>query len=279
MVRAQLITGLLLACATAAPLLFAAPATPAAASAASAVCIPVRVGYVDQNRPPYWLGDGDKVQDPPGAGVDLIHDAVIGAGFGCPPILVRLPTVRLRVALAAGDIDMTPLGEMASYPAEIALPRAKDGSIDLNRAMHNSLLVLVRARDKLPANTNPMQYFRGKTLGMVQGNGNAPRLREAGLTIDDGARDLERNIEKLKLGRIDGVIASAVSPAHLATTLARYHGEIVQLPQPLVSARVWLAFNQTFYLAHRTQVEALWTWLDVNRSRLGYVMQKYRKPD
>jgi hypothetical protein len=24
-------------------------------------------------------------------------------------------------------------------------------------------------------------------------------------------------------------------------------------------------------------VEALWTWIDVNRSRLGYVMQRYSK--
>lgn len=246
-------------------------------AAAGAACIPVRVGYMDQNRPPYWLGEGDKVPDPPGAAVDLIRDAVIGAGFGCAPIWVRLPAARLKVALANGDIDLAPLGEMSYYPAEIALPRDKAGNIDLERAMHNKVLVLVRAKDNLPANTNPLQYFHDKTLGIPQGNSYATRLRELGLTLDDGGRDLDRNIEKLKLGRVDGVVVAAVAPAHLKQTLDKYKGVIVQLPQPLLNIRVWLAFNDTFYRAHPQQSEALWTWLDHNRGRLGYVMQKYRK--
>lgn len=249
------------------------------ASAASADnCIPIRVGYMDQNRPPYWLGDGDKVPDPPGAAVDLIRDAVQGSGFGsCMPIWVRLPAARIKIALAAGDIDLAPLGEMSFYPAEIAIPRDKAGNIDLNRALHNQVLVLVRARDKLPANINPMQYFKGKTLGIPMGNSYLPRLREAGLTLDDGARDLDRNIEKLRLGRIDGVVVAAVAPAHLKQTLDKYKGEIIQLPQPLLNTRLWLAFNDSFYHAHPLQAETLWTWLDTNRGRLGYVMQRYRK--
>jgi hypothetical protein len=266
--------GRLLAARAWATLLLAAALIPAAAAA---TCIPVRVGYMDQHRPPYWLGEGAEVPDPAGAAVDLMRDAVLGAGFGCPPTWVRLPIARLRVALANGDIDMAPIGELPAYPPEIALPRDKAGNIDLERAMHNALIVLVRAGDKLPAATQPMQHFKGKLLGVAQGQSYAGRLRDAGLTIDDGARDLERNLEKLRLGRIDGVVVAAVSPEHLKATLARYKGAVVQLPQPLLNTRVWLAFNDTFYRAHPAQVEALWTWLDVNRHRLGYVMQKYRK--
>jgi hypothetical protein len=251
----------------------------AAPPTTGAACVPVRVGYMDQHRPPYWMGEGSVVPDPPGAAVDLMRDAVLGGGFGCAPTWVRLPIARLRVALAAGDIDMAPLGEMSPYPPEIALPRDKAGDIDNNRAMHNALFVLVRAADKLPAATQPMQYFQGKLLGVAQGQSYAARLREAGLTIDEGARDLERNIEKLRLGRVDGVVVAAVMPAHLKASLAPYKGAIVQLPQPLVNTRVWLAFNDNFYRLHREQVEGVWTWLDANRSRLGYVMQKYRKPD
>jgi hypothetical protein len=245
--------------------------------ARAAGCIPVRVGYMDQNRPPYWLGEGDKVPEPPGAAVDLIRDAVLGSGFGCTPIWVRLPPARIKLALAAGDIDLAPLGEMSFYPAEIAIPRDKAGNIDLNRALHNQVLVLVRTSDKLPASTNPMQYFHDKVLGIPMGNSYGPRLRESGLTLDDGARDLDRNIEKLKLGRVDGVVVAAVAPAHLKQVLAKYQGEIEQLPQPLLNIRLWLAFNENFYHAHTRQSEALWTWLDTHRGQLGYVMQKYRK--
>lgn len=260
-------------------LLMLLAAAMAIASAAPADhCIPIRVGYMDQNRPPYWLGDGDKVPDPPGAAVDLIRDAVQGSGFGpCTPVWVRLPPARIKIALAAGDIDLAPLGEMSFYPAEIAIPRDKAGNIDLNRALHNQVLVLVRARDKLPANLNPAQYFKDKTLGIPMGNSYIGRLRDVGLTLDDGARDLDRNIEKLRLGRVDGVVVAAVAPAHLKQTLDKYKGEIIQLPQPLLNIRLWLAFNDSFYHAHPQQAEALWTWLDTNRGRLGYVMQRYKK--
>ncbi|WP_229262745.1 hypothetical protein [Duganella radicis] len=254
-------------------LLAAAAVLPAQAAG----CIPVRVGYMDQNRPPYWLGEGDKVPDPPGAAVDLIRDAVLGAGFGCAPIWVRLPVARIKVALANGDIDLAPLGEQSFYPAEIALPKDKAGNIDLERALHNQVWVLVRTRDNLPLSTNPVQYFKGKTLGIAQGNAYAARLREAGLTLDEGARDLDRNIEKLRLGRVAGVVVAAVAPAHLKQALDKYKGEVMQLPQPLLNVRLWLAFNDNFYRAHPQQSEALWTWLDKNRNRLGYVMQRYRK--
>jgi hypothetical protein len=248
-------------------------------ASSAAACIPVRFGYIDQNRPPYWMGDGEKVPEPPGASVDLVRDAIMASGFGCLPTLVRLPTARLKVALESGDIDMSTLGEMASYPPEIALPRDKAGNIDRNRALHNTLIVLVRAKDKLPDSTVPMQYFHDRVLGAPQGNTYVARLREAGLTIDDGGRDLERNLEKLRLGRVDGVVVSAVNPAHLKASLAPYKGSVVQLSQPLVSTRLWLAFNERFYRAHPAQVEALWTWLDTNRGRLGYVMERYRKKD
>ncbi len=164
--------GILLMLAVAAPL----------APAAGVDCVHVRVGYMNQHRPPYWMGDGDKVADPPGASVDLIHDAVIAAGFGCEPSWVRLPVARLKVALAAGDIDMTTLGESAYYPAEIALPRDKAGNIDRNRAMHNTLVVLVRAKDKLLANANPMHYFPGKMPSAPEANNFVGRLCEPVLT-------------------------------------------------------------------------------------------------
>jgi ABC-type amino acid transport substrate-binding protein len=249
----------------------------AAAQLASAACIPVRFGYPDQNRPPYYMGDGPTVPEPAGATVDLMRDAIVAAGFGCPPQLVRLPPARLRLALSMGDIDFMAMGEMATYPPEIAIPRDRNGAIDFKRAMSNELVVLVRAGTTMPDGVTPLAWFKDKTLGTPQGSSMARQLRDQGLTVDDGARDIERNIEKLKLGRVDGVVVSTVKAGHVEAILKRYHGEIAQLSQPLIVTRLWLAFNRTYYLAHKDHVEALWTWIDANRGRLGYVMQKYSK--
>jgi len=240
-------------------------------------CVAVRVGYIDQHRPPYWLGEGEVVPEPAGASVDLIRAAVQGSGFNCPPILIRLPAARLKMALEAGDIDMTPIGEQPSYSPEIALPRDRDGNVDRNRAMPNTMVVLVRAKDHVPPNSNPQDYLRGKTVGASQGSPINARLREMGLAVDDGARDLDRNLAKLKLGRVDAVVTNLVKPGHLDATLKRYGGSIVQLQQPLINTRLWMAFNAGYYRAHPEQVEALWTWLDTNRLHLGDYVNKYRK--
>lgn len=249
----------------------------AAVPLAHGACIPLRFGYSDQARPPYYLGDGPNIPQPAGVLIDQMRAAVAAAGFGCPPQLVRLPPARLRYALTTGDIDVAPLSETAEYPPEIAIPRDRNGAADTRRAMGYELVVLVRAQDKIPADASPMAWFKGKTLGVPQGSVTALHLRKQGLTIDDGARDIGRNIEKLKLGRIDGVVVAAAKPGHLEALLKPYRGEIVRLPQSLLTTRAWLAFNQRYYAQHTEQAEALWTWLDVQRDRLDVLVQKYRQ--
>ena len=79
--------------------------TPAVTAAASVVCIPLRIGYIDQHRPPYWMGEGEQVPEPPGAAVDLMRDAARAAGFGCAPTLVRLPPCLLYTSPSPRDLS------------------------------------------------------------------------------------------------------------------------------------------------------------------------------
>jgi len=249
----------------------------AAAPLAHAACTPLRFGYPDQARPPYYLGDGPNIPASAGVLIDQVREAVIAAGFGCAPQLVRLPPARLRHALASGDIDLTPLVETAEYPPEIVIPLDKNGAPDIRRAMGYELVVLVRAQDYIPPGANPVLWFKGKTLGVPQGSLTASRLRELGLAVDEGARDVARNIEKLRLGRIAGVVVPVARPGHVEALLKPYHGEIVRLPRSLLNSRAWFAFNQRYYAQHKEQAEALWNWFDANRDRLDALMQKHGK--
>ncbi|MGO4470156.1 hypothetical protein AB4Z11_31875, partial [Pseudoduganella sp. RAF53_2] len=56
---------------------------------AHSACAPVRFAYPDQDRPPYWLGNGSSVPEPPGASVELVMEFT--ASVGCPVSLLRLP--------------------------------------------------------------------------------------------------------------------------------------------------------------------------------------------
>jgi hypothetical protein len=214
---------------------------------------------MDQNRPPYWLGEGDKVPDPPGAAVDLIRDAV-RRRLWLHAVWVRLPVARLRWRWP------TAISTWRRWRTEL-LPRRDCTAARQGRQYRpgtraaQPVLVLVRTRTSCRRDQSHA-ILRGKTLGIPQGNAYAARLREAGLTLDDGGRDLDRNIEKLKLGRRGwrgGGGGGAGPPQANAGQVQRRDRTAAAAA---MNIRVWLAFNDSFYRAHTPQSEALWTWLD-----------------
>jgi hypothetical protein len=244
---------------------------------AEAACPTVRIGYIDQDRPPYWLGSGVEVPDPPGVGVDYMR-AMAAAVIPCPIQLVRMPTTRLRLALAAGEVDFLPIEERPDLPSEVVLPRDRNGALDRSRAVKTSIIVLVRAADQLPPDTITPRYFQGRMMGVPYGAPYTDALREAGIRVDDGGRDFERNIGKLKLKRVDGVALTVGMLNDMDQAILERHGnEIVRLRVPLFSSNIWLATNPAYYAAHREQVEAVWTWMATHQNELSGMLSKYSR--
>lgn len=227
---------------------------------ASGMCTPLRLGYVNQHRPPYFLGSGSAESRAPGASVDLMRD--VAASAGCRIISVRLPPLRLRKAMDNDSIDAMLMAAGQSDVSHYALPLTKNGRLDEARAIPMYTVVFVRADDKLPANTDPQHYFASHRLGMNNGSTLAAQLRTMGFTIDDGAHDGARNLEKLARGRIDGYAATLVTPGQLDASIAASFGkQIVRLDTPLRTHHFWLAFTKRYHDRHRDAVETMWNWV------------------
>lgn len=246
-----------------------------AACSAGAACTPVRIGYINQERPPYWLGNGYAVASPPGASVELVTE--FAASAGCGATLLRFPVLRIRQALESGAIDFAPVEEQPDNPAGIVFPLNRKGHPDRERAIRIVIVVFVRASDGLAPATDPARYLRGLRVGTTHGAAYAGQLRQDGIRVDDGAMDVANNIEKLKLGRIDAFAVSLIAPGDMDSFIAaRYHGAIVRLARPLSTSQIWLAANRTYYEGHRDQVEAMWTWLGTHgRLRFSALLRKY----
>ncbi len=248
-----------------------------ATASAHAACPPVRIGYMDQDRPPYWLGKGSEVPEPPGVAVDYLR-AAAAATIPCPVQLVRLPANRLRIALQTGTVDYLPIEERADLPPETVLPRDRNGALDRSRAIHTSIIVLVRAADQLPADTVTPRYFQGRVIGVPYGAPYTDAVRDAGIKVDDGGRDLESNVGKLKLKRVDGVALTVGMAGDMDQAIAeRYGSEVVRLRMPLFSGNIWLATNPAYYAAHHDQVEAIWTWMATHQNELSGMMARYSR--
>ena len=247
----------------------------ACSSHAHAACTPIQIGYLDQDRPPYWLGKGSDVPEPPGASVELVRR--FAASAGCKAALKRLPVLRLRPALQAGEIDFAPMDASGDNLPGVAFPRDRANRLDTERAVTAMVVVFVRAGDTPPRELNPMRYLQGKLVGVTLGSPYIPRLTQAGLTLDSGATDVARNLDKLRLHRIDAFAVSVVSATDMDSYVAEKYGtELVRLAQPLYSDHIWLAASQSYYDSHRTQVEAMWTWLGASgRKEFSALLDKY----
>jgi len=232
----------------------------------AAPCEPIRIGYLDQERPPYWLGTGSEVPAKPGASVELVRR--FAASAGCETSLIRLPVMRLKPALVSGELDFAPMDSNAKDTPGIVFPRNKDQQLDTTRALPLNIVVFVRKADGIPLKTAPVEYFHRKLLGVTLGASYKGRLQNLGLKIDSGAIDIARNFEKLRLKRVDGFAVSVTLPNDMDTFVAKkYKGEIVRLPQPLFTDHIWLAASTSYYAKHQNEVELMWSWLSTSGSK------------
>ena len=227
------------------------------AFAAEAPCAPVRVGYTDQTRPPFFLGAGAVVPEPAGMGVELIRRTF--KALNCTLILKRLPPPRLLLALNTGDIDFSMIGMSEELAQTIAFPTLDNGAIDRARALHIKGVVYVRMRDGGAAADSPQRFFKSHTLAAHRELKVYGGTITRGLKLDYGAADVWANLEKLRFGRVDGAMAGLFDETSLDDLiLVRYGDDIVRLREPLILIDITLAANKNFYRENPLLVRRTW---------------------
>jgi ABC-type amino acid transport substrate-binding protein len=249
-----------------------------AAGQAAGACAPLRLGYVNQHRPPFAIGAGSAVPPAAGASVDLVQE--IGAAATCKVIPVRLPPLRLRAALESGAIDAMLLDAGDADLLQFALPLNKTGQLDRERALPMYTVVFVHTEDKLKAEADMAAYFSTHTLGVNNGASLAGKLRTLGMLVDDGAHDTARNLEKLARRRIDGYAGTLVSPDGMDKVVAAQYGaQLQRLDKPLRMHHFWLAFTKGYYAKNKAEVETMWDWMRVHGAeRFAALVKKYEAP-
>ncbi len=246
---------------------------------AFAACPAIRVGYTDQLRPPFFLGVGATVAEPPGMGVELIRSTF--KAFGCPVTLKRYPPARLVSALRNGDVDFSIMGMSAKLAAKLTFPSLADGNLDRSRALHLKGVVYVRATDALARSGIPAQYFRTHLLGGVKELQILGEPSTRALKLDFGAADIWANLEKLRVGRIDGAMAALFDERGLDDMIfVRYGPAIVRLPEPLIFIDLTLATNGGFYKRNPVLVERTWDRIrDRWPAELAALMESVQRAD
>jgi hypothetical protein len=254
-------------------LLFALPVLAGSGHA----CAPLRVAYIDQHRPPYYLGAGGDLQDPPGASVELLKE-IVEAG-GCRIQFVRLPLLRIRPAVESGLVDAAPIDPTLRDAGTLAFPRDRHGKPDVGKALSIYNIVWVRSADKVPQDIDPMAWLRNRTLGTAHGAPYAAEFRKAGINVDDGAMDVKRNLDKLVRKRIDAFVTTVTSPEEMDGFVAGTYGNTVtRLVKPIRVSYVYFAVNRDYYARNKQRVDTMWRWIGMSgRQRFDQLLAKYEK--
>jgi ABC-type amino acid transport substrate-binding protein len=241
-------------------------------------CAPVRVGVTDQHAPPYYMGSGATLAERPGASIELLRSIL--KSVGCPALFIRMPVARIRPALAEGSIDMAGINGHQSDLANAALPVDKQGLLDTRRSIEAYTMVMVRSADALAPDIDTAEYFKGRRLGMSHGISYVAALRASGILVDDGAINMERNINKLLLGRVDGYAMTMTSPTDFDAELRiRYHDKLMRLNRPIRVSNTWLAVSKAYYERYPERVDTMWEWIGVNaRTHMREALKRYTTP-
>ena len=215
----------------------------------------IRLAYTESSLPPYVLGEGAELSNPPGLFVSWARTAL--ERMGCKQVVkeVRLPYNRIVSSMAAGTIDIRVTG---GYRAEVAdimvFPMAGDKP---NRALavaEADTALYVRKNAPLTQWDGKLLRFTGPnpTIGTVRGHYTEKMILAKKWEIDS-APTWEANVKKLLAGRV----AAIIGPDSVIEAFAEF--EHMKKLEPPVTVDLYFApVSLQFYEQHPAFTQHFW---------------------
>lgn len=226
------------------------------ASAAEPDCPPrVRLAYTDAPLPPYILGQGETIAEPPGLFIKWARAAL--AKMGCLHVAseARLPYNRIISNMEAGSIDLRVTGGYRPDLAGTMVFPMEAGAPSRAMAVAEAGTMLYVAKDA-PAATwdGKTVSFTGtpRAIGTVRGHYTEKLLQSMKWPVDS-APTWESNTKKLLLGRV----AAIVGPDSVVNALPE-RGQLAVLEPPVAVDLYFAPASLPFYKAYPNFTQRFW---------------------
>jgi len=227
-----------------------------AAHAGDVDCPPrVRLAYTDAPLPPYVLGQGETIAEPPGLFIKWARAALVKTGCLYAATEVRLPYNRIINNMEAGSIDLRVTGGYRPDLANIMVFPMEGGAASRAMAIAEAGTMLFVAKDA------PAAVWDGKTLGFtghataigtVRGHYTEKLVQSMNWMVDS-APTWESNTRKLLLGRV----AAIVGPDAVVNALPEH--SLLKMLQPPVAVDLYFApASHQFYKAYPLFTQRFW---------------------
>lgn len=223
--------------------------------------IPLKFCYEDKQLLPYYTGDSDSVQDPPGATIEHLRKATALL----PQITLKLqrkPWLRCLQLLEQNKVDAVVATFETSRQQFAVYPFDAEGKPDASLAMSQHATCLVqRPGSDVFANTS------GKTVVVARPLGYITPTYPAGITVLP-VQSQQQAFNLVKEGRVDATSTLCeVNQIPLSDTALE--GLQLNFP-PLYQTTGYLIFSKQFHQQHPALTQALWQSLAQSRDAQRY---------
>lgn len=224
--------------------------------ACNAHALTLRLCTLDQPFPPHTMPDGS------GVAQVLLRHAAREEGITIENSVA--PRLRCIAQLKSGEVD----GVLAAFLPErveygvfpMAGPLA-----DETRALSVVRFVVYRQKGgSVQWDGSAFSGLDARPVGLQVGLAVAQHLRQTGVTVDEGAKTIGQNLEKLVRGRLQAVVALEGESQPLVERLS---DRIEVLPKAFDATPIYLQVHPAYYSANREAVEKLWNAVRRARKR------------
>ena len=234
-------------------------------AACDASALTMRLCMLDHPFPPFTMPDKSGQVD------ELLRLAASDGGTVIDSTVA--PRLRCIAKLKAGEVDALLAAFMPERMVYGVFPMA--GAVaDEARALGVVRFVIYRKKGgTLQWDGHVFTGTDKRPIGIQTGLAVAPRLRQTGMAVDEGAKSVEQNLQKLVRGRVQAVVAmEGESHPLIAPGLI---DELEVLPVAFDSTPIYLQVNPGYYAKNREAVDTLWN--AVGRIRASAAFQQYLK--
>lgn len=216
----------------------------------------VRIAFPDYAIPPFFNGQGDAFDNPPGYLVEWVRQAMQRSACDSELVLTRRPTKRMYLEVEQDQVDIIALTIWGPEREPLlAFPRHK-GAIDQRQAFYTSdaSLWILKSNRSIHWDGKTLTGPPGFTVGSPAGSAQSSVARAHGWNVEE-ATTLPIVIEKLLLGRT-AVALSTVGPV---AALAPERQALLKRLSPAVTSTLYFSpSSHGFYAKYPEFTHRFW---------------------
>jgi len=227
------------------------------ALACKAQALTLRLSTLDQPFPPHTMPDGS------GQAQQLLRQAPADEGIDIDNSVA--PRLRCIAQVKSGEVDAVLSAFLPERMEYGVFPMA--GTVaDETRAVGVVRFVIYRQKGShVGWDGHAFSGLDARPVGIQAGLAVTQRLRQTGVLVDQGAKTIGQNLEKLVRGRVQAVVALEGESQPL---IEREYGDrIEKLSQAFDSTPIYLHVRPAYYAEHRSAIEHLWNALRRRRGQ------------